>query len=133
MIILDTHVLLWLVAGDNKLGTKTRAVIDKAYQQNNVGVCAISFWEVALFKQKSRIEFDDDVANWRKELLRQGVLEIVIDGDLGVYSTMLEDFHSDPADRFIVASALLNRATLLTADNKILNWNTSLKCMDARQ
>ena len=132
MILLDTHVLLWLVSGDEKLGIKSRELIDKALHENKIAVSAISFWEVALLQQKKRIAFHQDIQDWRKELLGMGVIEISIAGDLAVFSTTLEGFHADPADRFIVASTIMKHATLLTADNKILNWKPSFKCIDAR-
>ncbi len=132
VILLDTHVLLWLMSGDDNLGIKTRQLIDKALLENKIAVSAITFWEVALLQQKSRITFNQDVQEWRKELISMGVVEIATTGELGVFSTTLDGFHADPADRFIVASAIMNHATLLTADNKILNWKPSFKCLDAR-
>ena len=132
MILLDTHVLLWLISGDEKLGLKSRALIDKALHESNVAVSAITFWEVALLQQKKRIEFNQDIQDWRRELISMGVTEIAISGELGVFSTTLEDFHADPADRFIVATAIMKKAKLLTADQKILNWKPSFECMDAR-
>ena len=65
--------------------------------------------------------------SWRKQLLRQGVIEIPINGEVVIHSTNLENFHADPADRLIVATAQLNDATLITADGKILNWGGELK------
>ena len=132
MIVLDTHVLLWLIAGDEKLGLKSRVAIDNALHESKVAISAITFWEVALLQQKKRIEFNQDIQDWRRELLGMGVTEITLSGELCVFSTTLDGFHADPADRFIVASAMMNHATLLTADNKILNWKPSFECMDAR-
>ena len=112
MILLDTHTLLWLLSADSNLGEKSKTLIDKSYHDNHntqnhqLAISAISFWEISLLKQKSRIAFDEDVTNWRKELLRQGVKEIEINGEVAIHSTKLKDFHADPADRFIVSSAL---------------------------
>lgn len=132
-MLLDTHVLLWLMSGDNKLGKKNRRLIDEAYHQEEVAVSAISFWEIAMLKNKQRIELNENVIGWRKQLLRQGLIEFHIDGEVSVFSTTLDNFHADPADRFIVSSAILNSATLLTADGKILNWKGNLKRFDARK
>lgn len=132
VILLDTHVLLWLISGDKKLGIKSRVLIDDALQQDQIAVSAITFWEIALLQQKSRIEFNQEPQRWRKELLNQGVTEIVISGDISILSTTLENFHPDPADRLIVASAIINHAILVTADKKILNWKANFECLDAR-
>ena len=131
MIILDTHTLLWLMSGDNKLGKQSKEQIDKAYHQGQLAVSAISFWEISMLQNKGRVELTDKIQNWRKQILRQGIIEFPIDGEVGVHSTNLENFHADPADRFIVSTSLLNDATLITADGKILSWERELKSFDA--
>ena len=131
MILLDTHVLLWLMAGDNKLGRLSKKQIDKAYHQGKLSVSAISFWEISMLQNKGRIELSDNIQSWRKQLLRQGIVEIPIDGKIGINSTNIENFHSDPADRLIVSTAILNDAVLITADGKILAWQGELKRIDA--
>ena len=65
---------------------------------------------------------------WRKELLRNELCEIPIDGEIAIRAGGLPDFHGDPADRLIVATALQTSSILMTADQKILAWkNLSLK------
>ena len=93
---------------------------------------AISFWEVALLRDKGRIRFPGDVGSWRREQLAQGVIEIAVDGDIGIRAVSLAGFHADPADRLIVASALQGHQ-LVTADERILNWSGQLSRLDARQ
>jgi len=131
MILLDTHVLLWLMAGDNKLGRLSRKQIDKAYQKGKLSVSAISFWEISMLQNKGRIELSDSIQSWRKQLLRQGIIEMPIDGKIGIDSTNIKNFHADPADRLIVSTAILNDAVLITADGKILAWQGELKRIDA--
>ncbi len=132
MILLDTHTLLWLVSGDENLGSTSKELIDKAYQNEQLGVSAISFWEIALLKKRNRITLDESSDKWRRKILRQGVLELPVTGEIAVHSVNLDNFHADPADRFIVSSALLNDAKLVTADGKILAWKGDLKAVDAR-
>ena len=133
MILLDTHVLLWLMAGDNKLGRLSRKQIDEAYHQGKLSVSAISFWEISMLQNKGRIELSDNIQSWRKQLLRQGIIEMPIDGKIGIDSTNIENFHADPADRLIVSTAILNDAVLVTADGKILAWESKLKRIDASE
>lgn len=132
MILLDTHVMLWLRSGEADLGTRARAEIDRAWQSGEVAVSAISFWEVAMLKAKGRIEFPEDVALWRREQLAQGVVEIAVDGEIGVHAVGLADFHADPADRIIVATALRGHL-LATADGDILDWTGNVRRLDARR
>ena len=66
MILLDTHVLLWLRLGERELGARARVEIDRAWQSGEqsgeVAVSEISFWEVAMLKAKGRIRLPEDVA-----------------------------------------------------------------------
>ena len=131
MILLDTHVLLWLRIGDARLGPRTRKVIARAENKGEVAASAISFWEVAMLKDKRRIELDESVSSWRRKLLDEGIVEIAVNGDIGVRAARLRDFHADPADRLIVATALVGYQ-LVTADLRILNWSGALNRLRAK-
>ena len=131
MTLLDTHVLLWLRSGDRRLGTIARREIEQAWQVGAVAVSAISFWEVALLRLKRRIAFAGDLALWRREQLDQGLVELPVDGEVGIRASGLSGFHADPADRIIVATAQ-DGHRLLTADKRILAWAGSLNRHDAR-
>ncbi len=130
MILLDTHVLLWLRTGDARLGPMTRGVIARAENEGEVAVSAISFWETAMLQDKGRIKMNEDVGSWRRLLLEQGIVEIAINGDLGIRAVGLRDFHADPADRLIVATAL-DGHQLVTADRQILNWSGTVNRLRA--
>ena len=132
MILLDTHVLLWLRLGDARLGPKARLEIDRAWQAGEVGVSAISFWEVALLKDKGRIRFREDIGGWRREQIEQGMAEVAVDGAIAIRAVGLADFHADPADRLIVATAL-EGYRLVTADERILDWAGPLSRVRADQ
>ena len=124
MLLLDTHVLIWLDEGSSRLGTDALQVINKALATGQLGVAAISFWEIAMLQ----IELDV----WRAELLQTGLQEIPLQGSTAIRAGQLKSFHGDPADRMIVATAIENSATLITADEKILLWNQLHQKIDAR-
>ncbi|MEA3333776.1 MAG: type II toxin-antitoxin system VapC family toxin [Pseudomonadota bacterium] len=132
MILLDTHVLVWLDEGSNRLGVKARNIIDEALSEERLLVAAISFWEIAMLVEKNRLEIKMDLQNWRRELLEKGLQEIAMHGALGVQAGQLSGFHGDPADRIIVATALSIAATLVTADEKILAWQGLSAKLSAR-
>jgi len=69
---------------------------------------------------------------WRQDLLSLGLIEIPVDGDIGIVAVHLENLHSDPADRLIIATALLRSAVLVTADQRILDWPGKLERINAR-
>ena len=131
MIVLDTHTLLWMDRNDDALGAQARCQIEEAWRTEGVAVSAISFWEAAMLAQRGRIVLPVPIEVWRAELLQAGVQEISIDGRIALLATSLENLHRDPADRFIVATALAHQALLVTADSKILNWAGVLRRQDA--
>ncbi|HNO74832.1 MAG TPA: type II toxin-antitoxin system VapC family toxin [Nitrosomonas mobilis] len=132
LLLLDTHALIWLDQDDPSLGTGARDLANTALQHGKLAVSAITFWETAMLAAKGRITMTLPLPLWRRDFLELGLVEIGIDGDIGIAVAQL-DLHGDPADRLIVATAQLIDATLLTADLSILQWNTTLKRFDARQ
>jgi PIN domain nuclease of toxin-antitoxin system len=131
-VLLDTHALIWLDQDDQSLGSEARKRADLALQQGCLAVSAISFWEVAMLIAKGRITMSLPPAAWRRDLLRLGLVEIPVDGEIGVAAAQL-GLHGDPADRLIVATAQLKGAILLTADQPILEWNGDVERYDARR
>ena len=92
----------------------------------------MSFWEAAILYNRGRLELSEPVAAWRREILDLGIAEIPVSGDIGIAAAELEDFHADPADRIIAATAMHRAATLITADARILDWPGQVNRHDAR-
>ena len=131
MILLDTHVLVWLLSDEQRLGNLTRQLIDHAWSNDDAAVSAISFWEVAMLQDKGRLVLTPDLVAWRTGLLDDGLNELPVTGQIGIQAVSLEDFHKDPADRLIVATAL-DGHQLVTVDESILGWSGSIETFDAR-
>lgn len=130
MILLDTHVLIYLLFEEGRLGRQTRQLIAEAWPTNNVAVSAITFWEVAMLHEKGRMTLLRNIESWRDSLFDDGLVEIPMDGKIGIRANTLLDFHADPADRIIVATALEGHR-LITADRRILQWPGPLNRMSA--
>ena len=130
MILLDTHVLIWLDQDNPKLGPKCRTAIDEALADDDLAVSAISFWEVAMLVAKQRLAIAIALTQWRRDLSAGGIRELPIDGRVGLLAADLE-LHRDPADRFVAATATINDATLATADQRLLTWQTNVERLDA--
>lgn len=122
MILLDTHVLVRYLAGDIRLGKRAVASIDRALHGDELFVSAITFWELAMLVGKGRLELETSVSVFRTFATRQGIQEEPIDGVVGIEAAELPDSHGDPADRILVATALLRGLTLVTADEVLLGW-----------
>ena len=116
--------------GDDRLGSLASREIERAWQSDELAVSAISFWEVAMLVDKGRIKLANDVRAWRHEHLEAGVVEIPVDGEIGIRAVGLADFHADPADRLIVATALAGHR-LVTSDRRILEWPGRLSRLNA--
>ncbi len=80
-----------------------------------------------------RLDLRLDVDAWRQDLLDQGLVEIPVDGRIAVRAGLLPNMHGDPADRLIVATALVGGHQLVTADRRILEWPGPLRRLDATQ
>ena len=132
MIVLDTHVLIWGVSGESRLGRKARTLIERFWQAGTVAVSAMSFWEAGLLHTRRRVSLSAPPRQWRDEILAAGIIELPLDGTVALRSLDLSGLPDDPADRFIAATALVHGAALMTADEKILDWRHALERHDAR-
>ncbi|MBU4054711.1 MAG: type II toxin-antitoxin system VapC family toxin [Proteobacteria bacterium] len=131
MILLDTHVLIWLDEGSPRLGKNALQQINKEFEGGVIAVSAISFWEISMLVQKQGLEIQLPLDDWRGELIQSGIQEIPVDGSIAICAGGLQNFHGDPADRLIVSTALKFESTLVTADQKILSWKDLKLRVDA--
>jgi len=83
VIILDTHALVWMDAGDSSLGKQTIQTVDQALADDLLAVSAISFWEVGMLVNKGRLSMDFPPDVWRSDLLSRGLIELPMDGKAG--------------------------------------------------
>ena len=125
MMLFDTHALVWWRAEDRKMGSDARERCDDALLRGELAVCAVSFWEVGMLVEKGRIVLPTDLRTWRRDLLREGLIELPVDGHISVLAKETPRLPSDPMDQLIMATAL-NRHTLVTADEEILAWHGPL-------
>ncbi|QTA93360.1 type II toxin-antitoxin system VapC family toxin [Desulfonema magnum] len=125
LILLDTHVWIWLMNGDKTLGSSVcLEAINNAAANGNIRISAISIWEIGMLEAKGRISFSGDVLTWVEQALTApGVRLAPITPKIAIESSRLPgDFHGDPADRIIVAATRELGATLITRDRKIIEY-----------
>lgn len=125
-LLVDTHVLVWLLDGDPRLSPPARRRIDDAALQGQLWVSAITPWEIGMLVGKGRLVLDRDVAEWIDAALAlPGVQLAPLEPGVAVASTRLPHmFHGDPADRIIVATARHLGASLVTADAVLLAYGS---------
>ena len=124
---MDTHIWVWLNLGSTELSSKTIELINTSARAGGVFVSAITVWELATLVSKKRLILQIPITDWiTKALGQSGINLLSLSPEVAIESTQLPDgMHGDPADRIIVASARAHQLTLLTRDQKILNYGQS--------
>jgi len=123
VILLDTHMWVWWVNEANEMRPRHRELLEQNLA-NGLGVSVISCWEVAKLVEKRRLKLDRAAGTWITEALqRPGVHLLPLTPEITVEACQLPgEFHHDPADEMIVATARILKIPLLTADAKILGY-----------
>lgn len=122
MIVLDTHVLLWWAAGEKaQFSVAASEAIEAALNGGRIMVSSISAWELAMLVAKGRVALSMDISEWLSVVSQiEAVSFVPVDNEIAVKSTELPgEFHKDPADRIIVATARKFAVPLITLDEKI--------------
>ena len=127
-ILMDTHIWIWLMEGNQILAdSKVLSMIEQVAESVMLSVSAISVWEIGRLEAKTRISFNVPCMEWIHEALSIPGLQLApLTPEIAIESTRLpDDFHGDPADRIIVATARMNNVSLITKDKKILGYAKS--------
>jgi PIN domain nuclease of toxin-antitoxin system len=121
MLLLDTCTLLWLALDHQKLSRNAIKAIQK--HADKIYVSAISGFEIALMVKKKGLKLPMSAESWIQTAMRlHGLRELPLTVSIAAQSVRLKDIHNDPADRFLVASALEKQLTLLSPDDKIRQY-----------
>ncbi len=113
-LLLDTHLLLWAAGAPDRLPPDARTLLEDP--ANDLLFSAASLWEVAIKNQLGRPDFHADPRLLRRGLLDNGYAEVPIASAHAVALDLLPPLHKDPFDRILIAQALVEGITLLTAD-----------------
>jgi PIN domain nuclease of toxin-antitoxin system len=113
-LLLDTHVLLWLMEDSPRLSRQARALMQDA---GEVYVSSASIWEIAIKWRIGKIQEDPGVVV--DHLERSGLRDIQVTNRHAVAAGRLPLLHHDPFDRLLVAQAMSETMRLLTADAKL--------------
>jgi PIN domain nuclease of toxin-antitoxin system len=120
MILLDTHVVVWLAFDQNKLSRKARNAIDNARKTATaLAISDITLLELATLADKGRIHLDLSVESFLQEVESRFVVRPMTARICAHAVSLPANFPNDPADRIIGATALVEGLSLLTADRQI--------------
>lgn len=126
MIILDTHVLLWWVNDPSKLSKRVQNVITTEKHEGVILVSSITVWEIYMLIRKKRLQLTMDTDSWLEAVESLPYIQCIpVDNKIAAKSVTLPgEFHSDPADRIIVATAREKGIPLITADERIRKYSS---------
>jgi PIN domain nuclease of toxin-antitoxin system len=116
LILLDTHALLWWALDPAQLAAKAGAVLEEIEKRGGFA-SAISIWELGVKIQRGKLEMGLGIEEFTRRVEQSATVELVpVDTTIWLRSLALPWGHRDPADRVIVATALIKGVPLLTRD-----------------
>ncbi len=124
-LLLDTHILLWTVAESRRLSDAGRSLIGEPGHQ--LVFSAVSLWEIAIKTGRGRDDFRIDAGLFRRNLFDNGYTEIAVTGAHAAALTNLPPLHKDPFDRMLVAQAMIEGLTLVTADPAVAKYPGAIR------
>ena len=123
-LLLDTHVILWLAGDTGKLSSKAKQAI--CDEKNVRYVSIVSAWEVAVKLGAQKLRFDGGLSEFYRVIDRNDFYETGVRREYLNLLDSLDNIHRDPFDRLLVATALAEDFTIVTADENIhkykVNW-----------
>ena len=122
MILIDTHIFIWLASNDSNLKESFRTVLEN---ETEIAISVISCWEIAKLVENGRLQFNIPVEDWlNKAIAFTNAIILPLDIPIIIDSTTLPgSFHKDPADQLIVATSRIMGIPLMTEDEKIPQYS----------
>ncbi|MCP4295978.1 MAG: type II toxin-antitoxin system VapC family toxin [Proteobacteria bacterium] len=119
-LLLDTCALIWLAESSDRISEQTVSLINES---NCVYTSAITAWEISLLCSKGQLAFSMPPEEWYKDFTRnQNIQNIDISPAIAFMSNDLPWHHRDPADRFILATAISQNLTIVSGDEKFTQY-----------
>jgi PIN domain nuclease of toxin-antitoxin system len=123
VILLDTHVLVWMVSSPGRLSRPAVREIRKAQREGGCAIASITLWELGLLFAKGRLKASGTVEASIGEIVEAAAVSVIdiTPNIAGLAMGFPDPYPKDPGDRLIGATALALGLTLITQDERILN------------
>jgi len=122
-LLLDTHILLWSLLEPARLATNVSAELENP--SNELWLSPISTWEIMILAKKGRIVLDARPELWLRDVFKTiSFKEAPLNHEVAIQSRIVDLAQEDPADQFLVATAIVYDLTLVTADRRIIDSQT---------
>jgi PIN domain nuclease of toxin-antitoxin system len=133
MIVLDTHAFIWMLSAPKNLGVKTRRELAKAADHETLSLCSCTWLELEMLVERRGAVARDMVVRALEFCKARNIAQLAVTTDLALCAAESCRQHGDPFDLMIAAAAIVAEATLVTADQILLDWpDRRLKRLDAR-
>jgi PIN domain nuclease of toxin-antitoxin system len=124
VILVDTHVVLWLAFHPDRLSKKAREAIDEARKnKDGMAICDITLLELGTLASRGRLNLNISLESFLAEVEARFVVLPIKSGACARIAELPATYPKDPADRIIAATALMEGLTLLTEDREIRRSN----------
>jgi PIN domain nuclease of toxin-antitoxin system len=119
VILLDTHVLIWLATEPPKLSKRASSAIRRASRAGGIAISAITLWELAWLATHGRLQLSGTVEAYLEEISSRVAVRPITTKVAALANQFSADYSNDPCDRLIGATALAEGMVLVTKDTKI--------------
>lgn len=118
--LIDTHVLLWAISGDQRLSPRHRDILDAG---EGLAVSVVSIWEIAIKRSTGKLTIDGDLL---QVISSRAIPLLRIDEHHATRVELLAHHHRDPFDRLLIAQAQVEKLSILTADPAFARYDVAL-------
>jgi PIN domain nuclease of toxin-antitoxin system len=119
VILLDTHVLIWMSSDPGRLSARARDQIVEARRKTGLAVASITLWELAWLAENQRVLYSGSVESFVRETISRVAVKSLSPEIVAVAAHLPDKYPKDPSDRLIGSTAIVSGIPLVTADEQI--------------
>jgi PIN domain nuclease of toxin-antitoxin system len=119
MILLDTHVLVWLQSEPRKISKSAKGAFERAQRRNEVAISAFTLYELAAYLQRGKLRRRESTESTIRLFIEGFIIKPITPEIAALAIEFPHDFPGDPGDRIIAATSRVEGIPLVTADQRL--------------